>query len=61
MEEANPKRINVDSLENMESAMLEVAVMEMEIEQEYQLKKSRINKIREYQSKAHTPNGKTPK
>lgn len=55
LEEANPKRINLTSLEEMEHAMAELLVLRMDAE----LKVERIDNVMGHLTKAHTPtNGK---
>lgn len=57
LESANVKRINVSSLEELEHAMAELAVLEMDND----LRGARIASVRTHLAKAHTPNSKTPK
>lgn len=52
LEEANPKRINLTSLEEMEHAMAELVVLRMDAE----LKVERIDNVMGHLTKAHTPN-----
>lgn len=54
LEEANPKRINYQSLEEIENAMSELVVFEMEQD----LKAERIKSIKAHLAKAHTPTTK---
>lgn len=54
LEEANPKRINYQSLEEIENAMSELVVLEME----HDLRAERITSIKAHLSRAHTPNKK---
>ncbi len=54
LEEANPKRINLRSLEELEHALAELAVYEIDID----LQKERLNNIRAHLAKAHTPTKK---
>lgn len=51
LEVANPKRINYQSLEEIENAMSELVVFEMEQD----LKAERIASIKAHLAKAHTP------
>lgn len=56
LELANPKRINLTSLEEIENAMSELAVLEMDND----LRAERIASIKLHLARAHTPtsNGK---
>lgn len=55
LEQANPKRINLTSLEEIENAMAELAVLEMDND----LRSERITSIKSHLARAHTPtNGK---
>ena len=51
LEAANPKRINYQSLEEIENAMSELVVLEME----HDLRVERIASIKAHLAKAHTP------
>lgn len=51
LEEANPKRINLNSLEEIEHAMAELVVLRMDAE----LKVERIDNVMGHLTKAHTP------
>lgn len=54
LEEASIKRVNYQTLEEIEHAMAELAVLDTE----HNLRGSRIASIREHLSKAHTPNNR---
>ena len=51
LEIANPKRINLNSLEEIEHAMAELAVLRMDAE----IKVDRIDNVIGHLAKAHTP------
>lgn len=51
LEQANPKRINLNSLEEIEHAMAELVVLRMDAE----LKVERIDNVMGHLTKAHTP------
>lgn len=55
LEDAQKKGVNYRTLEDMEHGMAELAVHETEVDMRYHIEKGRINNIREYLSKAHTP------
>jgi len=54
LEDAQQKRINYSSLEEIENAMAELAVLEAETD----MRKERIESVRKHLSKAHTPKEK---
>jgi hypothetical protein len=57
LEKAQQVRVNYKSLEEIENAMAELAVYDMDLD----LQKERVRTIRHYLSKAHTPTSKEKK